>query len=149
MKEKKWIDCPSCGSKGTMKIKKNLFETYSIKGYAPISINHLDGQFCEVCGEGFYSVKSERHIASTVADEKAKQDSARTVASELIEVETMAHLLSVSRQRVHQMMDEGKIQYVYVGKLRFPVKKSSSHGKILHRKDKKNSMKKFAHRSTQ
>jgi YgiT-type zinc finger domain-containing protein len=149
MKEKKWIDCPSCGSKGSMKTKKNLCETYSIKGYAPITIDHLDGQFCTVCGEGFYSIASEKLIKATVADEKAKQDSGRTVASELIEVDTMAHLLSISRQRVHQMMDEGKIQYVYVGKLRFPVKNAASRIKVMHRKDKKKTVKNFSHQMHQ
>jgi len=147
MKEKIWIDCPSCGSKGSMKPKKNLSETYSPEGYTSIIIKNLDGQFCNICGDGFYSLKSEKIIKATMAEEKARQDSGRTVASELIEIDTMASLLSVSRQRVHQMMDEGKIRYVFVGKLRFPVKETTPRSKIIDRKEKKNTVKKISRRA--
>ncbi len=147
MKEKIWIDCPSCGSKGSMKPKKNLSETYSPEGYTAITIKNLEGQFCNICGDGFYSLKSEKIIKATMAEEKARQDSGRTVASELIEIETMASLLSISRQRVHQMMDEGKIRYVFVGKLRFPVKETTLRSKIINRKEKKNSVKNLPRRA--
>ena len=124
-----------------MKSKKNLSETYLPQGYTAITIKNLDCQFCNICGDGFYSLKSEKIIKATMAEEKARQDSGRTVASELIEIETMASLLSISRQRVHQMMDEGKIRYVFVGKLRFPVKETTLRSKIINRKEKKNSVK--------
>jgi YgiT-type zinc finger domain-containing protein len=122
MKIKKWIDCPSCGAKKSMKHKKNITETYKISGYEPITITSLDGDFCSECSEGFYSIRSEKIINSRVAEEKAKQDSSKVVASELMEIDTIAKKLSVSRQRIHQMMNEGKIRYVYVGKLKFPLK---------------------------
>lgn len=131
MKEKKWTDCPSCGSKGTMKSKKGIYETYNLKGYAPIKVGPLEGQFCSVCGDGFYSIKSERILNSQIAESKAKQDSKRTVASDLLDVDTIAKKLGISRQRIHQMMSEGKLQYVYVGSLRFPLKRNEARFKSI------------------
>jgi DNA-directed RNA polymerase subunit RPC12/RpoP len=122
MKEKKWIDCPYCGSKGTMIRKKGIYEIYTLKDYKPIKIGPLEGDFCYVCDEGFYVKMSEKFINSKLAEEKAKQDSERTVASQLLDVDTIAKKLNVTRQRIHQMMSEGKLQYVYVGNLRFPRK---------------------------
>lgn len=134
MKEKKWVDCPSCGSKGTMKYKKGMSETYRNPGYEPITVTHLDGYFCSACGEGIYSIKSNKNITSKLTDEKARQDSKRIVASDLIDVDSVAKKLSVTRQRVHQMMDEGKISYVYVGKHRFPVRDNESSYKKLKKR---------------
>jgi hypothetical protein len=131
MKEKNWINCPSCGSRGTMKPKQGIYETYNIKGYAPIKVGPLDGQFCLVCGDGFYSIKSGRTVNSQIAESKAKQDSDRTVASELLDVNTIAKKLGISRQRIHQMMSEGKLQYVYVGSLRFPLKRNEARLKKI------------------
>jgi hypothetical protein len=122
MKEKKWVDCPCCGSKGTMKIKSGIHETYRLQGYKPIRIGPLEGSFCSICREGFYTLKSEKFIHSRVAEEKAKQDSDRIVASEILEIEDVVKKLHVTRQRVHQMMKEGKLKYVYVGKTRMPLK---------------------------
>jgi YgiT-type zinc finger domain-containing protein len=130
MKIKKWKDCPSCGAKNSMKVKKNISETYKIPGYNPITINSLDGQFCTECSEGFFSIKSEKVINSKLAEEKAKQDSNKIVASELMEIDTIAKKLSVSRQRIHQMMNEGKIRYVYVGTLKFPLKSGLHTAKL-------------------
>jgi YgiT-type zinc finger domain-containing protein len=130
VKIKKWKDCPSCGAKNSMKNKTNISETYTSSGYKPITIHSLDGYFCSVCSEGFFSLKSEKIINSRLADEKAKQDSDKIVASELIEIDAVAKKLSVSRQRIHQMMNEGKIKYVYVGKLKFPLKSGLQHAKL-------------------
>ena len=137
MKEKKWKDCPMCGSKGSMKHKTGLTETYKLKGYAPIEIGLLDGYFCDVCSEGFYSIKSEKLINSGLADKKAQQDSQRIFASELLEVDATSKILSVSRQRIHQMMKEGKIEYVYLGRLRFPLKRSIQQAKVAIKRIKK------------
>jgi YgiT-type zinc finger domain-containing protein len=134
MKEKKWIDCPSCGSKGSMKLKNNVSETYRNPGYGPITVKQLDGYFCAVCGEGIYTIKSNKKIVSTLADEKARQDSKRIVASEILDVESVAKTLAVTRQRIHQMMDEGKISYVYVGKYRFPVRRNEQSLKLLKKR---------------
>lgn len=136
MKITKWVDCPSCGSKNSMKLKKNITETYNFSGYTPITINALDGYFCSICSEGFYSLKSEKIINSKLAAEKAKQDSTKIVASDLMEIDTIAKKLSVSRQRVHQMMNEGKLRYVYVGKLKFPLKSGVSNAKLAIKRHK-------------
>lgn len=134
MKQKKWIDCPSCGARGSMKYRKNLSETYRNPDYELITVNYLDGYFCDVCNEGIFTIKSNRKIVASIADEKARQDSKRVVASSILDVDTVAKTLSVSRQRVHQMMTEGKLSYVYVGKNRFPVKTADRSFKLLKKK---------------
>jgi YgiT-type zinc finger domain-containing protein len=134
MREKKWVDCPSCGTKGSMKFKKNISQTYRNPGYEPITVTHLDGYFCAVCDEGLFTIKSSKKIMSQLADEKARQDSKRIVASSILDVDSVAKTLSVSRQRVHQMMDEGKLSYVYVGKNRFPLKSDDSSFRLLKRR---------------
>ncbi len=126
MKEKIWVDCPACGSSGTMVYKKNISETFRHTDYKPVTISGLDGYFCSVCGDGIYSSKSRNRIDCLLADEKARQDSTRTLASELTMVDTIAKKLSVSRQRVHQMMDEGKLSYVYIENMRIPRKLSKT-----------------------
>ncbi len=139
MKEKKWVDCPSCGSKGSMLYRKNISETYCNPGYHPITVTGLDGHFCRVCDEGIFSIKSNKKIASSIAEGKALQDSDKIVASSITDVDSVAKTLSVSRQRVHQMMDEGKLSYVYVGKNRFPIKGNEKSIKLLKMRIKKRS----------
>lgn len=124
MKEKKWVDCPVCGARGAMKYKKNVSETYRHKNYKPITVNNLDGQFCDKCNDGFFSIRSMRRIDSILAEEKARQDSSRVCASDLLEIDTVKQMLNVTRQRVHQMMSEGKLHYVFVGGSRYPTKKN-------------------------
>lgn len=109
----------------SMEYKKNISETYKTPGYEPINVNDLDGYICNACGDGIYSIKSEKKINSSLASETARQNSSRIVAADLVEVDDVAKILSVSRQRIHQMMDEGKISYVYVGKKRFPVRQDN------------------------
>jgi len=139
MKEKKWVDCPSCGSKGSMQYRKNITETYRNSGYNPIKVAGLDGYFCRVCNEGIFTIKSNKKIASSIAEGKALQDSDKIVASSITDVDSVAKTLSVSRQRVHQMMDEGKLSYVYVGKNRFPLKSNEKTIKQLKMRIKKQS----------
>jgi len=134
MKEKKWTDCPSCGSKGSMERRHNVTETYRHSGYVPITISHLDGYFCQVCGDGIFSISSERTINATLAREKALQDSRRVVAADLVDIDDVAKILSVTRQRIHQMMDEGKIQYVFVGSKRYPVRQDTAALKSLKKR---------------
>lgn len=122
MRQKKWKDCPSCGSMGSMKLKKGVKETFKNKEYKAITITGLEGYFCDQCKDGIYTIKSQSKISSVLAEEMAKQDSARIVASKLITIDEAAKKLKKSRQRIHQMMDEGKLHYVFVGNLRFPIK---------------------------
>lgn len=63
MREKKWTDCPTCGARGSMHRKKNQEERFNPPGYPPLDVLDLDGPFRESCGQGFWSLKSERRIA--------------------------------------------------------------------------------------
>ena len=40
----------------------------------------------------------------------------------LISVKDACGLLGVSKQRVHQMMDEGQVKYAFVGEVRYPIR---------------------------
>ncbi len=123
MREKKWIDCPVCGSKGTMRYSKGLEERFNPPGYEPIEVSDLDGSFCQECGDGFWSLKSKAAIARQLADNMARQDSKRIVASEMLSVKEAAKAMRVTPQGIHKMMDEGRIHYVYAAGLRFPIRK--------------------------
>jgi YgiT-type zinc finger domain-containing protein len=122
MKNKKWTDCPSCGAKGSMKLKKGIKEIYQVKNYGTIPISDLSGYECSKCNERIYLIKSSNKINSAITDLKAKKDSDIIVASQLVLVEEFMKKLGKSRQRIHQMMEEGKIQYVYIGNLKFPLR---------------------------
>ena len=122
MKEKNWVDCPICGSKGSMVFKSNLSENYQIKNYGSVKIIGLAGQFCKVCKDGFYNIKSQNHINAIVAEFKARKDANSVVAAELVSVDEMARRLKMTRQSIHKMMTKGKIKYVFVGDIRLPLR---------------------------
>jgi YgiT-type zinc finger domain-containing protein len=115
MREKKWKDCPVCGAKDTMKKKSGITETVTPKGYEKITIKNLDGQFCEKCGEGFWSIKSNRKVNSVIAEGMALQDSKKTLVCDVIDHAQVAKELGVTRARVGQMIAEGKLKYVFIG----------------------------------
>lgn len=123
MREKKWIDCPACGARKSMRIKKRLDERFHPAGYPPLDITGLDGQFCGSCGEGFWSLKSERRIARLLAEHMARHDATRVVAAELASVQEAAKAMHVTVQGVHKMMDEGRLRYVFAGGSRLPIRK--------------------------
>lgn len=123
MREKKWIDCPVCGAKGSMQAKKGLRERFNPAGYTPVEVEGLAGQFCGVCGEGFWSLAAERTIARALAAHRAAEDSTRIVASELASVQDAAKALLITVQGVHKMMDEGRLRYVIAGGSRLPIRK--------------------------
>lgn len=136
MREKKWVDCPVCGAKGAMKHKVKIMESIKPMGYEPIMIGPLDGQFCTVCGEGFYSRAAMRIRTKQLAEAKAKQDSKKIAVADITDVDSVVKVMKVTRQRVHKMMDEGKIPYVYLGNgsLRLPIKQSDDFFRgIVHR----------------
>ena len=122
MKDKNWVDCPLCGSKNSMVFKSNLSENYQIKNYGSVKITGLEGQFCKVCKDGFYNIKSQNHINAAVAEFKARKDANSIVAAELVSVDEMARRLKLTRQSIHKMMNTGKIRYVFVGDIRLPLK---------------------------
>lgn len=122
MKDKKWVNCPSCGAKGSMSLKNNINEIYHIKNYGVLKISNLSGYECNQCKERIFLIKSSNKINSAIIDLKAKKDSNKIFASDLVPVEEFMKKFGKTRQRIHQMMNEGKIQYAYVGDLRFPLK---------------------------
>lgn len=123
MREKKWIDCPACGLKKCMHAKKNLDERLNPKGYPPLDISGLEGQFCSSCGEGFWSLKSERQITRCLAEHMARHDAKRIVAEELASVQEAAQVMNVTVQGIHKMMKEGRLRYVLAGGTRLPIRK--------------------------
>ena len=74
-----------------------------------------NGQFCEVCGEEFWSLKSERRIATRLTEYMAEHDSGRVVAAELASVNEAAKRLRMTVQGVHKMMETGRLRYVMAG----------------------------------
>jgi YgiT-type zinc finger domain-containing protein/excisionase family DNA binding protein len=124
MKEKKWTDCPNCGGKGSMVSKRSIRKEFPVKGYDTVSFRNLDGYVCSLCGETIFSRKSDRMIDVAVAESKARGDSKKYTASEIIPVDELATKWNVSRQRIHQMIREGKIPFVFVGRVRMPLRKA-------------------------
>ena len=124
MREKIWIDCPACGARKSMRHKKGLTERFHPSGYPPLDIDGLDGQFCELCGEGFWSLKTERSIARLLGEHMAEHDAKRVVVAELASVQEAAKAMGVSVQGIHKMMDEGRLRYVTAGGSRLPIRKN-------------------------
>ncbi len=122
MKDKKWIDCPSCGESNSMIFKTDISENYIVKDYGIIKINNLEGYFCKKCKDGIFNRKSQNIINANIAEFKAKKDAEVTVASDLISVDEMAKKLKLTRQSIHKMMNIGKIRYVFVGDIRLPLR---------------------------
>jgi excisionase family DNA binding protein len=122
MKEKVWKDCPSCGSKDSMKFKKDLKEKLKYLDYGNLLVEKLEGYECSKCKDVVFMKKSQSIINSKIAELKAKVDSDRIVASKLASVDEIAKRLKVSRQAVHKMMNNGRIRYVFVGDIRLPLK---------------------------
>lgn len=123
MREKQWIDCPVCGARKSMRTRKDQEERFNPSGYPPLDISGLEGRFCEVCGEGFWSLKSERRIARLLAEHMADHDAQRVVAAELTSVKEAATVMDVTAQAIHKMMKEGRLKYVVAGGARLPLRR--------------------------
>lgn len=52
MREKKWIDCPACGAKNSMRKKRNVKERFNPSGYPALDISGLDGESAIPAGKG-------------------------------------------------------------------------------------------------
>lgn len=127
MKDKVWKNCPICGRKNVMKLKRNFRDEYVVKGYPKIMIGPLTGYFCPFCNDGFLTRRSEKLIDSKLGEHCARFDSAKTTASQLISVPEAVEILKTSRQWVHKLMIDGQLDYVFVGNLRIPQKKAVLH----------------------
>lgn len=115
--------CPVCGAKASMNARKNLKEQFNPPGYPPVKISGLQGQFCDACGEGFWSLKSEQRIAQRLAEHMAEHDAHRIVVAELASVQEAANAMKITVQGVHKMMKEGRLRYVVAGGCRLPIRK--------------------------
>lgn len=124
MKDKKWVNCPSCGSSNSMQFKKNVFETYQYKNEPKITIGPLSGYFCKKCNDGIFNQKSSKLIKTKLTEHRARCDAKTTPASALMLVKEASQILKVTRQAVYKMMKEGKIESVFIGDLRLPKRKS-------------------------
>ena len=133
MREKQWIDCPVCGAKGSMHKKTDQSERFNPPGYAPLSIDGLKGQFSENCGEGFWSLPSERRIIRLLAEHRAAEDETRVVAADLESVQVAAETLEMTVQGIHKMMREGRLRYVVAGGVRLPIRRDVAE-KAMSRK---------------
>lgn len=137
MREKKWVDCPVCGSKNSMKTRRGVTERFELAGYpAPEKLSGLSGQFCTACGDGFWSLASERTIARHLARHMAVHDSKKIVAADLESVQETAKTLRVTAQGVHKMMESGRLRSVFVAGKRLPVradvlKKAKQRGRAV------------------
>ena len=121
MREKIWRDCPTCGSKASMKRENHRRDIFVREGHR-LTIKGLSGQFCGVCKEGFYDLASQRRISSELGKFLARIDSEKSIPPKyIISVKELAKRYDVSTKRVHQMMDEGKVRYVNVADLHLPL----------------------------
>ena len=148
MREKEWVDCPVCGSDGTMAFKENIVKMIKPKGYDAVEVGPLSGYFCKKCGDGFYTRESMRKIDQQIAEGIAKQQSSKVTVDKLGDITLISKKLNVSRQRVHKMMDEGKIPYVYVRETKWPIEQPESFYELLLtklRKKNKSHLHKKAH----
>jgi galactose-1-phosphate uridylyltransferase len=139
MREKKLKDCPLCGATNSMKLKNNIFMKLKTNDYDEIEVGPLSGQFCEECGDGFYDAKSNRLRAKQISEGQAKQDSHRLKISDITDIEHITKITKLSKQRICQMMDEGKIPYVIIGShSRFPVMRDTNfYLSLIKRRDAK------------
>ncbi|NUM55161.1 MAG: hypothetical protein HUU46_16070 [Candidatus Hydrogenedentes bacterium] len=106
-----------------MKVRRGVTEHFELKGYPnPEKLTGLSGLFCSVCGDGFWSLSSERKIARHLAKHMAEHDSKRVVAADLASVQETAKKLRVSPQGVHKMMETGRLRSVFVAGKRLPIR---------------------------
>ncbi|MBX7256751.1 MAG: hypothetical protein K1Y02_10345 [Candidatus Hydrogenedentes bacterium] len=122
MRDKDWKDCPICGSEGTMRYKKGIHERCKPKNYTPFEVKGLDGHFCTVCKDGFWTLASEQKLSKAISEHMAREDAERVKASELASVKEAAQALNVTVQGVHKMMKEGRLRYVFAAGLCLPIR---------------------------
>ncbi len=64
---KRWVNCPSCGSTGTMKYKENLYHTFTRSTGQEYKIGPLEGHFCTQCNDGIYTEESIAKITEELS----------------------------------------------------------------------------------
>lgn len=122
MKQKKWKNCPLCGFKNSMRYRTNVSVDVKVRGYPSIKKNKIKGYHCKKCKETILTIAEVNRIDRLIGQHKAKIDSERLVAAELTTVRGAQLHLKLSKQRIHQLMDEGKLDYVFIEDKKIPVK---------------------------
>lgn len=122
MREKKWKNCPCCGAKDSMAFKDNVRKKYSMKSYPPLWISSISGYRCKLCHEMILSRQSSRDIDSHMMAHKAAHDAKKVTAARLMLAKTAAAILHVTLQAIHKMMREGRLAYVFIDNMRFPLR---------------------------
>lgn len=122
MKEKKWKDCPCCGAQDTMILKENLNDKYRFRDYPPLKLHSISGYQCRRCGEVVLTRQSSREIDAKVMAHKASHDAKKVTAARLMLISTAAAILHLTHQAIHKMMREGRLAYVFIDDLRFPLR---------------------------
>lgn len=105
-----------------MILKDNLNDKYRFKNYPPLKLHSIAGHQCRSCGEVVLTRQSSREIDAKVMAHRAIYDAQKTTAARLMLISTAAALLHLTRQAIHKMMREGRLAYVFIDDLRFPLR---------------------------
>lgn len=129
-KDKKWVDCPICGTDGSMNFQKG--KTFEVKKtlIGKVKIENLSGYFCKECKDGFYDSKSQKIINAKLAEIKAIEASKVVTVSEVATLESLANELKTSKQFAHRIMKEGKLPYVIFAGQIHPYQKTLEEAKL-------------------
>lgn len=124
MKQKEWKNCPACGAKGSMNLKKYLRKRFDSKSYPSIQIGPVSLFECKQCHDGIYTLESSNLIEAKLSEHKARHDAKTTVIEEVMHVSEASKVLKMTRQGIIQLMKRGKIPYVFFGKSRVPKRQA-------------------------
>lgn len=70
-----WVDCPSCGAKGSMERRTDVAYSVTPHGCRRIEIEGLEGYFCRLCEDGVWTRASIRKIGQAVGRARVQQSS--------------------------------------------------------------------------
>lgn len=126
MRQKKWKNCPACGATNSMHFKKNEWHVFHSKKYPSIKIGPLSWYVCQKCREGIYTIQSINSIESRLKEHQARHDADTTPVGEVMPVSEASRKLHITRQAVQNLMKAGKLEYVFLGRMRLPKKNAVS-----------------------
>ncbi|TGM22019.1 hypothetical protein [Leptospira meyeri] len=140
-KDKKWVDCPVCGSAGSMVLETNRTFESNIKDLGKLKVTGLSGYFCKVCKDGFFNRSSMNKIEEAHMRLKAESESQVVRVSEIVRVSEVTKVLHKTRQEVYRMMKTGKLPYVLVAGEIHPYQRTLEVAKKKLIEDKRESRK--------
>lgn len=124
MKQKKWKDCPACGAKDSMRLKKFRSRSFGFKSFPAIKIGPISEYVCGKCGDGIYTIKSGNLIEARLTEYRARCEAKTTVVADVLNVVDASRMLHMTRQGVINLMKRGKLPYVFFGRMRIPKRES-------------------------